>query len=112
MSQTYLKRQTYQIAKTAETPIEANDKPRKKCEETTVNLGTYQSLVGKLIYLSHKTRYCICDQCSESIYAFTVEVSFRSNVQSIQAYLKTTPGEGVTFQKTRDLQLEGYTNAH
>lgn len=38
--------------KSIETPIELNHKLREKKEEATIDKGTYQRMVGKLIYLS------------------------------------------------------------
>jgi hypothetical protein len=97
--------------KPVETPIEQNHRLEEFPEDVTVDRGSYQRLVGRLIYLSH-TRPDIA-------YAVSVVSQFMHNpkethlraVNRILRYLKGSPGRGVLFRKRDSLTLESYTDA-
>jgi hypothetical protein len=97
--------------KPVETPIEQNHSLEKFPEEAAVDKGSYQRLVGRLLYLSH-TRPDIA-------YAVSVVSQFMHNpkethlraVNRILQYLKGSPGKGVLLKKGDMLTLESYTDA-
>ncbi|GMI89878.1 hypothetical protein HRI_002657100 [Hibiscus trionum] len=98
--------------KPAETPIEVNHKLGDSDEDDmAVDRGSFQRLVGRLIYLSH-TRPDIA-------YAVGVVSQFMHNpkkshlraVMRILQYLKGTPGKGIMFRRGGNLTLEAYTDA-
>ena len=95
--------------KVANTPIE----PFKRSEEDSVaaDKDRYQSLVEKLIYLTH----------IRPVIGFAVSMASRSmsnpietdmrNVNRILQYLKGTPGRGLYFQKNSNRGIEVYTDS-
>ena len=97
--------------KPTETPIEPNHRLGEAHEDVAVDKGTYQRLVGRLIYLSH-TRPDIA-------YAVSIVSQFMHNpkgvhlqaVHRILQYLKGTPGKGILFKKGEGLTLEAYSDA-
>ncbi|CAJ2659174.1 unnamed protein product [Trifolium pratense] len=98
-------------SKPAETPIEQNHKLFHCLNSNITDKGRYQSLVGKLIYLSH-TR-------PDITYAVNVVSQFMHDprkphmdaVERILRYLKSTPGKGILFSNNGHLRVEGYTDA-
>ena len=95
--------------KTANTPIE----PVKRSEEKSVaaDKDRYQSLVGKLIYLTH-TRPDIGFAVSMVSHSMSnpTETDMR-NVNRILQYLKGTPGRGLYFQTNSNKGIEVYTDS-
>lgn len=97
--------------KPVDSPIESNLKLGECEEDSTVDKGNYQRLVGRLIYLSH-TRPDIA-------YAVSMVSQFMHNpkethlhaVHRILQYLKGSPGKGLIFKKGSGLLLEAYTDA-
>ena len=97
--------------KPASTPMEPNHRLYDAPEEGLVDKGSYQRLVGKLIYLAH-TRPDIA-------YAVSIVSQFMHNpreshlkaVHRLLQYLKGTPGKGILFKKGESLTLEAYTDA-
>ena len=92
----------------SQTPIE----PVKRSEEESVaaDKDRYQSLVGKLIYLTH-TRPDIGFAVSMVSHSMSnpTETDMR-NVNRILQYLKGTPGRGLYFQKNSKRGIEVYTD--
>ncbi|KAL5844470.1 hypothetical protein ACOSQ3_010524 [Xanthoceras sorbifolium] len=96
---------------TVDTPVEPNQKLGEASNSAIVDKGSYQRLVGKLIYLSH-TR-------PDIIYAVSMVSQFMHNskdvylqaVYSILQYLKATPEKRIVLKKGRSLTLEAYMNA-
>ena len=88
------------------TPIETNHKLTLRKDDLTVEIGSYQRLIGKLLYLSH-TRPDIS-------YSVNVLTQFMHSPQKshyhaalrILRYLKGTVGLGLTFRRTGKLNLE------
>ena len=97
--------------KPAETPLDANQKLELSKPEEVVNIGKFQCLVGKLIYLS-LTRPDIAfpvsmlSQFMHSPSQRHFEAAYR-----VVRYLKGTPGKGLLFRKNNDLLVEVYMDA-
>ncbi|BBH03624.1 hypothetical protein Prudu_014548 [Prunus dulcis] len=97
--------------KPADTPIEQNHRLGEQTDDTAVDRGRYQRLVGKLIYLAH-TRPDIA-------YAVSVVSQFMHEprevhmqaVERILRYLKSSPGKGLLFSKHNNFAIEAYTDA-
>jgi len=96
--------------KAAATPIEPNHKLGEFLEEKAVDKGSYQRLVGKLIYLAH-TRLDIA-------YTVGVVIQFMHEpkethlraVYRILHYLKGTPRKGIMFKRGQGMSIETYTD--
>ena len=97
--------------KPADTPMDSNYKQSITEESTPIDKGRYQRLVGKLIYLSH-TRPDIS-------FSVSVASQFMNNptekhieeVYRILKYLKMTPGVGLFFKRTRNQDVQIYSDA-
>ena len=73
--------------------------------------GRYQTLVGKLIYLSH-TRPDIAYAVSVvSQFMHCPSEDHMNAVIQILQYLKSSPGKGLMFTRNHHLRVEGYTDA-
>lgn len=95
--------------KAANTPIE----PVKRSEEESIpaDKDRYQSLVGKLIYLTH-TRPDIGFAVSlASRYMSNPTETHMKTVNRILQYLKGSPGRGLYFQKNSNRGIEVYTDS-
>lgn len=94
----------------ADTPMELNAKLWEK-GNVPVDIGRYQRLVGKLIYLAH-TRpdiafsVSVVSQFMHSPYEEHLEAVYR-----ILRYLKSNPGKGLYFKKTNDRDVSIFTDA-
>ncbi|XP_073220339.1 secreted RxLR effector protein 161-like [Cicer arietinum] len=93
----------------ADTPMELNAKLWEK-GSVPVEIGRYQRLVGKLIYLAH-TRpdiafsVSVVSQFMHSPYEEHLEAVYR-----ILRYLKSNPGKGLCFKKTNDREVSIFTD--
>ena len=97
--------------KAASTPIEPNLRLNEEKDDSTVDKGRYQRLVGKLIYLSH-TRPDIAFAVSVvSQFMHDPREKHLQAVNRILSYLKGTPGRGILFKKNEGLLIEAYTDA-
>ncbi|XP_057999413.1 uncharacterized mitochondrial protein AtMg00810-like [Hevea brasiliensis] len=96
--------------KSAESPIKENHKLQDRVGES-MDIGRYQRLVGRLIYLS-QTRLDITyavglvsqymhDPCEPHLEA----------IFPILQYLESTPGKGLLFSKHGHLQIKAFTDA-
>ncbi|XP_057452108.1 uncharacterized mitochondrial protein AtMg00810-like [Lotus japonicus] len=95
--------------KAANTPIE----PVKRSEEESIpaDKDRYQSLVGKLLYLTH-TRPDIGFAVSlASRYMSNPTETHMKTVNRILQYLKGSPGRGLYFQKNSNRGIEVYTDS-
>jgi hypothetical protein len=89
--------------KPAETPMVQNHKLGEYPNQTPANKGRYQSLVGKLIYLSH-TRPDIAYAVSVvSQFMHCPSEEHMSAVTRILQYLKSSPRKGLMFSKNNHL---------
>ena len=94
-----------------ETPIEVNHKLALSENDPKIEAGSYQDLIGKLLYLSH-TRPDIC-------YAVNVLIQFMHSprnshfqaVNRVLRYLKGTLGLVITFKRTSKIDLILYTDS-
>ena len=97
--------------KPASTPMESNKKIGSGTDQTPMDKGRYQRLVGRLIYLSH-TRPDIGFPVSVvSQYMNNPTEEHMEAVTRILRYLKMTPGKGVLFRKNENKEIRVYTDA-
>ena len=97
--------------KPADTSIDPNKKANRSEESSPADKGRYQRLVGRLIYLSH-TRPDIA-------YSVSVVSQHMNNpsedhleaLNRILRYLKMTPRYGLLFKRSKDWEVEIYTDA-
>ncbi|KAG6520586.1 hypothetical protein ZIOFF_017645 [Zingiber officinale] len=97
----------------ASTPIEVNHDLTSSSGEdlTSLEKGTYQRLVGKLLYLS-MTRPDITYVVSVvSQYMHAPKNIHMKVVDRILRYLKSCPGKGLLFKGGGDLKVECYSDA-
>jgi len=93
------------------TPIEYNHRLCNAPEDSVVDKGLYQRLVGKLIYLSH-TRPDIAFVVSVvSQFMHDPREMHLQAVNRILQYLKGSPGKGILFKRGGNMVLEAYTDA-
>ncbi|XP_043687768.1 uncharacterized mitochondrial protein AtMg00810-like [Telopea speciosissima] len=96
--------------KPVETPVEPNSHLRSKDGEP-VDKGSYQWLVGRLIYLSH-TRPDIAFAVSVvNQYMHDPHSSHLDVIYRILRYLKAAPEKGVLFSSHNHLRIESFTDA-
>ena len=95
----------------AETPTDPNVKLRTVDEDQIVEVGRFQRLVGRLIYLSH-TRPDIAFAVSLiSQFMHAPGKEHFAAAYRVLRYLKGTPGKGLMFRKCHNLLVEVYTDA-
>ena len=98
-------------ARTADTPIEQNHKLNDMDGELLEDVGRFQRLVGRLIYLS-LTRPDIAYAVSViSQFMHAPRSSHLEAVHHILRYLKGSPGKGILFGRHGHLRVEAYTDA-
>ncbi|XP_043693376.1 uncharacterized mitochondrial protein AtMg00810-like [Telopea speciosissima] len=96
--------------KPADTPLEPNTHLKRK-EGDPVDKGSYQRLVGRLIYLSH-TRPDIAFAVSlVSQYMHDPHSSHLEATYRILRYLKSSLGKGILYFPHNHTLVEAYTNA-
>ncbi|XP_020225261.1 uncharacterized protein LOC109807145 [Cajanus cajan] len=95
--------------KAANTPIE----PEKRSEEESppANKDRYQSLVGKLIYLTHTRPEIGFAVRLTSRYTSNPTEAHMKTANRILQYLKGTPGQGPYFKKNSNKSIEVYTDS-
>ncbi|CAN1188688.1 Retrovirus-related Pol polyprotein from transposon TNT 1-94 [Linum perenne] len=97
--------------KPIDTPMEANKQLSKKEDIPSVDKGSYQRLVGRLIYLAH-TRPDIAFAVSiVSQHMHNPNEEHWEMVTRILRYLKHSPGKGIHFKKTTQRSITVYTDA-
>jgi hypothetical protein len=97
--------------KPASTPMDINHKLGVFPNQVPTDMGRYQRLVGRLIYLSH-TRPDIAYAVSiVSQFMHAPSEEHLQAVNRILRYLKGTPGKGLLFSKHGVSSIEGYTDA-
>ncbi|XP_050889402.1 uncharacterized mitochondrial protein AtMg00810-like [Lathyrus oleraceus] len=95
--------------KAANTPIE--QVKRSEDENLPANKDRYQSLVGKLIYLTHTIPVISFAVSMASRYMSNPTETNMRNVNKTLQYLKGTPGRGLYFQKNSNRGIEVYTDS-
>ena len=93
------------------TPIEANHKLGADENEALVDPGSYQRLVGKLIYLTHTRPDIAYTVGVLSQFMHTPRVSHLHAAHRVLRFLKGTVGRGLLFRRHSGLDLEVYTDA-
>lgn len=96
--------------KQVETPMEMNHQLGMSSDQSLVDRGRYQRLVGKLIYLTHIR--------SDITYAMSVVSQFMhapseehmNAVYRILRYLKSATGNALLYSKNEAPTIEGYTD--
>ncbi|XP_038896655.1 uncharacterized mitochondrial protein AtMg00810-like [Benincasa hispida] len=94
-----------------DTPVEFNIKLSDSVDKVPVNKDRYQSLVGKLIYLSH-TRPDI--SYVVSVVSQLMQAPYEEHMKAVERilrYLKTTSGKGLMFRRTGKRCIEAYTDS-
>jgi hypothetical protein len=98
-------------AKPTNTPMETNTKLRLEEGELLADIGQYQRLVGKLIYLT-VTRPDISFAVSMvSQFMHAPRTSHLSAIDRIHRYLKCTPGQGIWMRKNGSNDVVGFSDA-
>ena len=97
--------------KPVETPIQVNHRLGIFPDQVPTDMGRYQRLVGKLIYLTH-TRPDITYAVSVvSQFMHAPSEEHMDAVYRILRYLKGAPGKGLLYSKNDISNIEGYTDA-
>lgn len=97
--------------KPVDTPIDPNKKLGDGEQGESVDIGQYQRLVGKLIFLSH-TRPDIA--FAVSLVSQFMHAPHKEHLEAayqILRYLKNSPGKGLLFKRSRQRIVEAYTDA-
>ncbi|CAL5350327.1 unnamed protein product [Camellia sinensis] len=97
--------------KACATPLEPNQKLGDDEGGEVVDKGSYQRLVGKLIYLSHsRPDIAVAVSIVSQFMHAPRQIHFEA-VMRILKYLKSAPGKGLYFSKYDHLRVEAYTDA-
>jgi len=97
--------------KPAETPIKMNHKLGIFPDQTPIDIGHYQRLVGRLIYLSHTRPNLAYGVSVVSQFMHAPSEEHMNAVYRILRYLKNAPGKGLLFLKNDVLNIERYTDS-
>ncbi|XP_048232350.1 uncharacterized mitochondrial protein AtMg00810-like [Ricinus communis] len=98
-------------AKPALTPMETKTKLNLEDGDPLTNIGHYQRLVGKLIYLT-VTRPDISFAVSViSQFMHAPRTSHLEAIDRILSYLKGTPGQGIWMKKNNSTNAVGFSDA-
>ena len=92
--------------KLADRPMDQNKKIGTYNNGTPMDQGRYQRLMGKLIYLTHSTKYCLCSEHCKLIHARPREEQLEVVFFQILRYLKLTSRKGLFFRKSKERKLE------
>jgi Reverse transcriptase (RNA-dependent DNA polymerase) len=98
-------------AKPANTPMETNTKLRLEEGELLSNIGQYQRLVGKLIYLTITRPDISFAVTMVSQFMHAPRTGHLSAIDRILRYLKCTPGQGIWMRKNRSNDVVGFSDA-
>ena len=96
--------------RTTSTPLDPNLKI-ENADSPVIEIGKYQRLVGRLIYLSHTKPDIAFVVSLVSQFMHNPIKEYMQAVRRILCYLKTTPGKGLLFRSGKELEVPGYTNA-
>ena len=97
--------------KPCDTPVETNLKLGDDSSGTPTDKGSYQRLVGKLIYLSHSRPDIAFAVSMVSQFMHAPKTTHLDAVMRILRYLKSSPGKGLLFSKHDHLKDEAYSDA-
>ncbi|CAL2268192.1 unnamed protein product [Prunus armeniaca] len=97
--------------KLVDTPIEQNHRLGEQADDTPIDRGRYQRLVGKLIYLAHTRPHIAYVVSVVSQFMHEPREVHMQAVERIHRYLKSAPGKGLLFSKHDNFSIEAYTDA-
>ena len=97
--------------KPATTPIDPNHKLRKDEKDVPIDKTRYQKLVGKLIYLAHTRPDIAFAVGLVSQFMHCPSEDHLQAVYRIIHYLKGSSGKGILLSKSRNRQIEVFTDA-
>jgi Reverse transcriptase (RNA-dependent DNA polymerase) len=98
-------------AKPTGTPIETNIKLGLEDGEPLPDIGQYQRLIGKLIYLTVTRPDIVFAVSIVSQFMHAPRTSHLSTIDIILRYLKGTPGQGIWMKKNVTNNVVGYSDA-
>ena len=93
------------------TPMETNHKLTLKKDDLTVEIGSYQGLIRRLLYLSHTRPYISYSVNFLTQFMHSLQKSHYHTALRILRYHKGTGRLGLTFRRTGKLNFEIYTNS-
>ncbi|GAV78038.1 hypothetical protein CFOL_v3_21506, partial [Cephalotus follicularis] len=96
--------------KPADTPLEPNTHLKGQ-EGDPVDKGSYQRLVGRLIYLSHTRPDITFAVSMVSQYMHDPHSTHLEAIYRILRYLKSAPGRGILFSKHGHWRVDCFTDA-
>ena len=96
--------------KPTEAPIVANHDLQMIEVEKLVDIGQYQRMIGKLIYLSHTRQDIAYAVRVVSRFMHQPYIQHMTIVMRILRYLKGTSSRGILFMKNDHLDLLAYTD--
>ena len=91
--------------------MDPNLKLREQSNGSPMDKGRYQSLMGKLIYLSHTRPDITFAVSCASIFIHSPFEKHMEVVYRILKYLKGNPGKGLFFGKSKERGIEVFINA-
>lgn len=97
--------------KGAQIPVDPNIKLQENYLGEAIDIGQFQRLVGKLIYLSHTRPDIAFGVSLVSQFMYNPNEEHMNAVRKILHYLKATPSKGILFTPGAGLKIQGYTDA-
>ncbi|XP_028127083.1 uncharacterized protein LOC114323622 [Camellia sinensis] len=98
-------------SKACDTSLEPELKLNEDQGGELVDKGRYQSLVGKLIYLSHSRPNIAIAVSMVSQFMHALHAIHLEAVMRVLRYLKSSPRKGLYFSRHGHLSVEAYTDA-
>ena len=95
----------------AKTPIEVNHKLTLNKDEQETDIGNYQRLIRRLIYLAHTRRDISYVVNTLSQYMHSPRISHLQAAHRVLRYLKGTTGWGLHFKHQGMMSLDTYTDS-
>ncbi|MCO6517273.1 MAG: hypothetical protein J6586_12435, partial [Snodgrassella sp.] len=106
-----LKKFQFADSKTASTPIDPEKPLLKDVEGTNVDVHTYRSMIGSLMYLTSSRPDIMFSVCACARYQVTPKVSHLTAVKRIFRYLKGQPRLGLWYSKESSFDLVAYSDS-
>nr|GFA75437.1 hypothetical protein [Tanacetum cinerariifolium] len=97
--------------KSASTPIDADKPLLKNSDGEDVNVHTYRSMIGSLMYLTSSRTDIMFAVCACARFQVTPKVSHLNAVKRIFRYLKGKPCLGLWYPKDSPFDLVAYSNS-
>nr|XP_016507326.1 PREDICTED: uncharacterized mitochondrial protein AtMg00810-like [Nicotiana tabacum] len=96
--------------KLVETPMEMHHLLEIYFDQSLVDIGRYQRIVGKLIYLTHTRPYIAYVVSMVRKFMHAPNEEHIRAVYRILKYLKDAPGKGLLYSNNEASTIEGYTH--